>query len=295
MVRIPAMRRSIFATRVDDAAMLVAANRAVAQRDASTRRTALRRSAALSETDLDLLATEILGALTEAMSVAQLTQLIGASTKLLPIVQLLAYEGRVLRIAGGATRSDGLRYVATSAWLGGPIDTGLDSDDALEALARRYLDAYGPARVADFAWWSGSSQTRAAAAFARISTVDVGQGMLLPEGQHADFIGVEPLAATEVAAIPKWDCLTMGYAPNGRARLVDPEFDADVYDRGDGRAVLLRAGRAVATWSHRFTSDRMVVRHTALGGHRLTAAEVERALMPAAAALDASDLEIVGG
>ena len=36
-----------------------------------------------------------------------------------------------------------------------PQATGLDRDDALAELAKRYFTSHGPATVQDFAWWSG--------------------------------------------------------------------------------------------------------------------------------------------
>ena len=65
-------------------------------------------------------------------------------------------RARWLRVAPSSLRSNAFAYVAVEAWLGGPLEP-VDPDEALAWLAGDYLHAFGPARVADFRWWAGTT------------------------------------------------------------------------------------------------------------------------------------------
>lgn len=204
--------------------------------------------------------------LREPMSPAEAQEAFGMGANLMTALRVMAYEGLVLRL-GGSLRTDVLRYVSTEAWLGRPLEQP-DADESLRWLAMEYLRAFGPARVKDVAWWIGCSQKRAAEAVRDAAVIDAGGGFLLPAELEADFASVEPPDADAVAVLPKWDAYTMGYAPDGRRRLVADEHMKLAYSTakmgagatsGDGNPLLLRGGRAVAAWAHRFSGDRMTV------------------------------------
>ena len=69
-----------------------------------------------------------------------------------------------------------------------------------------------------------------------------------------------PLDPAAIDLLPKWDAYTMGLAPDGRQRLIADEHLRLAYGQkgqagvlpGDGLPLVLQAGRAVASWSHRF-------------------------------------------
>ena len=205
--------------------------------------------------------------LREPMTPAEAQEAFGMGANLMTALRVMAYEGLVLRL-GGSLRTDVLRYVSTEAWLGHPLPE-VDADESLRWLAAEYLRAFGPARVKDVAWWIGTSQKRAAEALRDAAVVDVGGGFLLPAELEADFASAGPVDAEAVAVLPKWDAYTMGYAPDGRQRFVADEHLPLAYSKaktggagatsGDGNPLLLRGGRAVAAWSHKFTGDRMTV------------------------------------
>jgi hypothetical protein len=201
----------------------------------------------------------------QPIATADLQQAIPIEGRLMTAVRLMAHEGLILRLGGAALRSDGLRYVATEAWLGQPLDPG-DPAESLAWLADRYLRGYGPARARDFAWWAGVTLGRARAALAATGAVDLGQELMLPADLRDAYERPEPSDPDAIDLLPKWDAYTMGLAPDGRQRFVDPDWQARVYSQGgggtlpgDGFPVVLRGGRAVATWSHRFRGDRMLV------------------------------------
>lgn len=239
----------------------------------------------------------------QALALAQTPQTPKALQAALPIagqlmtaVRLMALEGVMLRI-GTSLRTDNLTYVATDAWLGHPLPEA-DPEAALRWLAGAYLRGYGPARVADFAWWSGLKKGRAQAVLAGVPTVDVGGGLLLPAGEEVAFAQVEPLPADAIDVLPKWDAYTMGLAPDGRGRFIADEHLARVYGGGggllpgDGRPLVLRGGQAVAIWSHRFAGSRLQVAVTPFAPDALPPALYENAFDDIGTLLGARSVEV---
>ena len=240
-----------------------------------------------------LLPAELPGALGEAADPT-------GEARVVTGVRIMAYEGLVLRI-GSNLRGNTLRFVATEGWLGRPLEE-LDPAEALGWLAGEYLRGYGPARVADFAWWAGATRTRAKAALATLDTVDLGGGLLLPAEQEEAFARVAPLDPEALDVLPKWDAYTMGLAPDGRQRFVADEHLGRAYSQGgggtlhgDGFPLLLRGGRAVATWGHRFAGNRMQVTVTPFPNEALPATAYADAFAAAGALLGASAVTITEG
>ncbi len=183
----------------------------------------------------------------------------GAEMSLL--LRTIRGQGDLLAVSDGSLRVARLRYVATARWAPGGLDVP-DVDAALADLARGYLHAHGPARIADFAWWTGAAKGAAAAAVNAHDLVDAGDGLLLLAEDEAAFAAVRACRDT-VHLLPKWDPYTMGYAPDGRARLVHPDNQRRVYVQkgivapgqpnmglpGDGYPIVLLDGEAVGTWN----------------------------------------------
>jgi hypothetical protein len=192
------------------------------------------------------------------------------------VARVLAREGKVLRV-GASLRTDQLKYVATEAWLGRPLDD-VDPHQALAWLAAEYLRAFGPARAADFAWWAGTTRRAASAALAHLETTEGEGGLMMLDEDRDAFDHAEPLDPEAVDVLPKWDSYTMAYAPHGRQRLVDDRFLSRAYTSvtgspgataGDGLPLVLRSGRAVASWSHRFEGNRLTVTVAPFEGQQL--------------------------
>ena len=212
----------------------------------------------------------ILSAILEPLTPTQLRSALGVARDdqlAYFAMRAMAREGLVIRIGTGQMRTDDLRWVATEAWLGRPFDD-FDPDEALGWLAGAYLDAFGPARVADLAWWVGVPRGRAAMALETVSTVDLGEGLLLPAALADAWAATEPMDPDAMAVIGKWDPYPMGYAPDGRRRFLAEAHLGLAYSTretrvgatsGDAFPLILRGGRAVATWTHRLTGDRMDV------------------------------------
>jgi hypothetical protein len=293
VVRIPAMRGSIFLAPIEHAANLLAATRLPLEKFAG--RLAY---AGVTLDEYAKLKPKILKALREPLKPEELLKAIRTNARVAVIVRAMSFEGLTLRLST-SLRTDKLRYVSTEAWLGQPLGDA-DPEQALTWLGREYLRAFGPARIADFAWWSGVTRRRAAAALARLDTVDVAPGLLLLREDTPDFARIERSTGAALVALPKWDALTMGYAPDGRQRLIEDKHLPLAYSTageagatsGDGKPLLLRDGRAVASWSHRFERDRLLIEVTRFESRGGTQKLCEAAFEDAGVALGAATISV---
>jgi hypothetical protein len=190
------------------------------------------------------------------------------------LLSYLALRGDLVSLGARSVTSSAGRYRAREAWdaqardawaaeapqarAAQPAATGPGRDEARAWLAGEYLRAFGPARIQDFAWWSGVAPTSAASALAAQDTVDVGDGLLLAAGDLPAYESAPPLRYDDLALVPKWDPWTMGYPMDGRSRFVDRDVHDRIYD-GDGNAMgaILVAGRAVGAWTQRGVGGRM--------------------------------------
>jgi hypothetical protein len=286
VLRIPAMRQSIFLVPTETAPRIFAATRLPMEKHARR----------LRYTGLDWdkyarLKQRVLEHTQEPITASALRKALPTEESLIMGVRVMASEGLVLRL-GTSLRADNVRYVATEAWLGDPLEEA-DPQRSLEWLAQEYLRAYGPARVEDFVWWSGVPRHKASAALGEARVVDIGGGLLLPSDQQTAFERVEPLGPETVDLLPKWDAYTMGHASGDRQRLVDDEHVGSAYaPSGDGLPLVLRGGRAVAVWSHRFDGNRMLVKVTPFERGTLPRELYERAFDEVGWLLGATAVEI---
>ena len=262
VVRIPAMRQSIFLVPAETASLIFAATRLPMEQHAKRLK-----YAGLDWDAYARIKPLVLEHTQEPITASGLQKALKMHSSAVMALKVMAREGLVLRLASNP-RTDNLRYVATEAWLGDQLEEQ-DPTDSLKWLAEQYLGGYGPARVEDFAWWSGIPRRRASAALSDASVVDIGGGLLLPSHHQTAYEGVEPVDRDALDVLPKWDAYTMGHAPDGRGRLVDDQHLSRAYSgaggaatSGDGLPLVLRGGRAVASWSHRFMANRMLVEVT---------------------------------
>jgi Winged helix DNA-binding domain len=255
-VRFGAMRTSGHLVAVDDADLVRAATAKPIERHAWRLR-----DAGIEPAEYERLRAAVLAAATEPRTTRELQRLVGADRPLAPVVQTMGFEGVLVAVRPVGLRSNTARHVATEARLGRPFQP-MALGPALASLAARYLAAFGPARVEDLAWWAGVKPAAAGDALAGLDTVDVGGGLLLPAGDAAGFEASRrpgPATAT-VDLLPKWDCWTMGYRSDGRARFVDPDVQDRMYDRdGNALGVVLADGLAAATWGLRERGRRLDV------------------------------------
>ena len=260
VARFPAMRGSAFMVPTETAARVFAA-----ARSPKSLIIARLQSVGLDFDSYARLTPLVLECCSKPVTPSELRKCAATDEDVYMVARVLAREARILRV-GGSLRTDQLKYVATRSWLGRELEP-VDPDAALAWLASEYLRAFGPARVADFAWWAGISRWAATVALSKSVTVEH-DGLLLLEADVEAFEACKPLEPDAIDVLPKWDTLTMGYAPDGRQRFIDDEYLPLAYTSvtgspgatsGDGMPLILRGGRAVGTWAHRFEGHRMQI------------------------------------
>nr|WP_311446704.1 crosslink repair DNA glycosylase YcaQ family protein [Frankia nepalensis] len=140
----------------------------------------------------------------------------------------------------------GVRHAALSSWLGREVDPPAPdgTDPVGQALARRYLAAFGPASVADLRAWCGLAGLPAAVAAIREELVafrdERGRELLdLPDAPRPD-----PDTPAPARFLPAFDNAILGYQDRGR--IID---DAHRGLSVAGARVVLVDGRVAATWN----------------------------------------------
>jgi hypothetical protein len=171
------------------------------------------------------------------------------------VLLLLALEGKVVRgRPRGTWISSQYRWAPMSRWLGRAMPE-LPVAEARAQVVRRWLSRFGPGTEADIRWWTGwtASSVRTALATVRVVEVDL-------DGQ-AGFVladDLEPTPAPEpwVALLPSLDATTMGwqardwYLGSHKDALFDPNGNAGPTVWVDGRVVggwTIRADGEVVT------------------------------------------------
>jgi hypothetical protein len=196
----------------------------------------------LTEQRYETLRGQILKVATEPLTLPELRGAVGAEPEELKGVSAqMTRDAELVRVGAKGLRSNELRYLAVQL-------EDADADEALAWLAGEYLRAFGPIRQKDFAWWAGVPAGRAKAALAAHDTEELDGGLLILAKDVKAFEQAKPPVGA-VDLLPKWDVLTMGYAPDGRDRFAHPDVVEQCYDfRGDGRPVVLVDGQAAGTW-----------------------------------------------
>jgi hypothetical protein len=168
-----------------------------------------------------------------------------------PVVDLLHLVGARGVVCYGPDRDGQPTFVRADAWIPGWQD--VPEEQAENKLLRRYLRAFGPATVKDFAWWTGFTVTEARAIWARqqseFVTVDVEgwEGSVLQ-----DDLGDLEEATFErphVRLTPYFDSFLLGH--KDRRHLVTEARHAEVYrPQGWIAPVVLANGQVAAVWKH---------------------------------------------
>jgi hypothetical protein len=275
IVRMLAMRRTVFVVPVEDAPILhAAASLDVATGERRRNRQLVARlgvedvDAWLREAEADTLAAlERLGEASAQELTRHVPALgqkvrvnlgkkyegdIGMSSR---VLLLLAAEGKIVRgRPRGTWISSQYRWVPMQRWLGRPI-AELPVEEARAELVRRWLARFGPGTEADLRWWTGLGAREIRAALATLGAVGVdldGQtGLVLP-----DDLEPTPQPAPWVALLPALDPTTMGWQGRGwylgdhKAALFDTSGNAGPTIWADGRIVggwAVRANGEVVT------------------------------------------------
>jgi len=139
-------------------------------------------------------------------------------------------------------------FVLIEDWLGKRIE--MSGKKGIEKLARRYLTAFAPATVEDFASWSGLSIRDCRMAWENIgdSLVEVktGNSTAWMFKSQMDILE-ETESRPVVRLLPRYDTYLLGYT--NRSLIIDPEHVKRIYAGGGMiHPALLVDGKVAGTW-----------------------------------------------
>jgi hypothetical protein len=268
LVRMLAMRRTMFVVPVEDAPTVQAAASVGVARTERKRNEDLVAMLGVDDTAgwlgeagaATLAALERLGEATAQELTAEVPALrekvrvnvgkryegdIGMSSR---VLLLLGLEGKVVRARPrGTWISSQYRWAPLAGWLGGPL-AELPVEEAQAELARAWLARFGPGTETDLRWWTGWTARATRAALATIGAVEVDldgdRGFVLPDD-------LEPTPPPEhwIALLPSLDPTTMGWKV--RDWYLGPHKDALFDTSGNAGPTIWVDGRIVGGWAIR--------------------------------------------
>jgi hypothetical protein len=153
----------------------------------------------------------------------------------------------------GPARGQNVTFVRPDQWIAGWKPMKLTPEDALRQIARRYLHTYGPASHEHFAAWLGTRPAEGRRAFKGLA--EAGELVDLDLAGDRVVALAADLPAMRSASVPvdhlrllgRFDPYKIGVRPRG-IFVPDAYYDRVYLKQGWMSPVVLRAGRAVATW-----------------------------------------------
>ncbi len=298
LIRMLAMRRTMFVVAVDDAPILNAAaslgvarterrrneqmvallgvkdvGRWLRQAEAATMRALERRNEATAQElagDVPALRRRLRVNVGKAYEAE-----IGMSSR---VLLLLAAEGKVVRCRPrGTWISSQYRWAPMERWLGRSL-AELPVAEAQAELIRRWLARFGPGTDADLRWWTGLTAREVRTGLAAINAVEVdlgGQpGLVLPDDLEATDV-----PAPWVALLPPLDPTTMGWKV--RDWYLGDHQEAIFDSSGNAGPTIWADGRIVGGWAIRTSGEVVTKLLEDAGREATTAIEVEAARLTA--------------
>lgn len=259
-VRMPAMRLSVHHIPVENAPYVFAATVPSKSDNVWQKRYEQR---GLPNEDFLEWRLEILALTNTPKTVKDLKKEISFSGDLLKFVlNRMAFEGDLLRVGDKSLRANIISYVNTASWIPSwPTEhlQSISKSEALEWLANAYFKAFGPATAKDFQWWVGITATQAKQVLTHLKLTELEDQYLILSDELEEFEQFDATIPKEqqVVLLPQWDCYTMGYAPQGRERLVATEHLSQVYGKlgatgGNALSAILINGKVEGIWKHKF-------------------------------------------
>ena len=195
---------------------------------------------------------------------------IGISSRVLLV---LAAEGKIVRTRPrGTWISSQYRWAPMQRWLGSSLPE-MTLADAQAELVGKWLSRFGPGTEADLRWWTGLTAREVRAALATVGAVEVdlddgGHGLVLPDD-------LEPTEAPApwVALLPPLDATTMGWQARDwyLGDHKDPIFDSN----GNAGPTIWADGRIVGGWAVRSGGEVVTKLLEDVGRERASAIEAE--------------------
>lgn len=154
-----------------------------------------------------------------------------------------------------------------------------------DALITEHLRAFGPASVADTAWWSGLGATavrgavdRAGDQFVKVAVDGIGEELLLSADQLEALRQADPLDADHVTLLAYEDPALKGYFATRSRYVSGADYELLFNTIGEARAAVMVGGLAAGIWG--FDRRARRVTHTPMRrlGRRMQKLIAERLL-----------------
>lgn len=270
IVRVTAMRRTVFAARAEDAVVPFAAcSLRVAARERTRLVTQLVKASEIDDPEPWLTRTMAETAATLAEMGSATAQEISAAVPSLKarwdpapgtkyggdtpvasrILSQLAMEGVIERDrpTGDSFTSTRFRWrVVDEPLAARALDLG--EDEGRRLLVSRWLERFGPGTEADLVWWTGLTKTHIRAALAALDLEPVDLG-----GKHGFALAGSPKIDDPgpwVALLPGLDPTSMGW--RDRDWYLDPVMVPELFDTaGNAGPTVWADGRVVGGWAQR--------------------------------------------
>jgi len=161
----------------------------------------------------------------------------------------------------GPGEGQNVRFTHPETWLGRRDPVG--ADEALAAMARRFLGVYAPATREDLGRWWAVSPAQAGKLLRALgdeaAEVDVaGEPRWVPADQAAAMAAAQPTGT--VRLLPAFDPYVIGATRHAERLLDDPVLRARVHrPQGWVSPVILVDGRIAGVWRHESKRSRVVV------------------------------------
>lgn len=216
------------------------------------------------------------------------------------LVWLLAMEGRICFAQKEGSEQ---AYVDRKHWFPDlPWPDDLDPLDAACGFVDRYLATHGPATPTDIAHFFGarvgSVKEWLETGHLDLSPIDCGERRgLLARTVDLDALQKRPTSKSRwpLRMLPKWDTHTMTHKDKSWVVPEEAERPRVWRKAGDIPGTFLARGRIVATWTHKTTSRKLVVRIQPLSSWRdecLEPARSEAVALARHLALEETETEI---
>jgi hypothetical protein len=197
-----------------------------------------------------------------------------------PLLTVMSADALLVRgKPTGAWTSRKHLWEPASAWWPHGLDATSEAD-AQSALARRYLEQYGPATAEDLQWWTGWNKTTTARALSHLPTTEVdlgGRAGLMVSQLDLEIPETQPHAAL----LPSLDSTAMGWKEREWFLSIDRH---EIFDRaGNIGPTVWWDGEIIGSWAVAASGEvRTTIRADrgtgAAGAVQAAAAELERRL-----------------
>jgi hypothetical protein len=139
-----------------------------------------------------------------------------------------------------------------------PATKPLEREEALAALASRYLNSHAPATVKDFSWWCGLTPTIAREAFELVKA-DFSRETFDGEEYWIPTNTAVPEASGSLYLLPGFDEYMLGYT--NRFHAVDEQHYLKIAGTKHGQfaSTVIINGKVAAVWKRTVKKDKLLI------------------------------------